>query len=73
MAIGRVLEERGIEAAAETVGTILGISAHEAERLLIRRQWREGDVRLLEIAAVRLGVPATTPHPTGPEIPEGGV
>ena len=72
MAIGRELEERGIEAAAEAVAAILGISAHKAEKLLIRRQWREGDVRLLETAAVRLGVPDTTPHQTGPEIPEGG-
>jgi hypothetical protein len=70
MAIGRVLEERGTEAAAETVGAILGISAHEAEKLLIRRQWREGDVRLLETAAGRLGVPATTAQQTGLERPE---
>jgi hypothetical protein len=72
MAIGRVLEERGIEAAAEMVGAVLGIPAHEAEKLLIRRQWREGDVRLLETAATRLGASTTTAHQTGPERPEGG-
>src|SRR5690349_9956842 len=72
MAIGRELDERGITDFAAAVGAILGIPAHEAERLLIRRQWCEGDVRLLETAAVRLGVPATSPHQNGPEIPEGG-
>jgi hypothetical protein len=70
MAIGRVLEERGIEAAAEAVGAALGVPAHEAEKLLIRRQWREGDVRLLQTAAARLGVPATAAQQIGPERPE---
>ncbi len=30
--------------------------AQEATKLLTRRQWREGDVELLEAAAARLGV-----------------
>jgi hypothetical protein len=72
MAIGRELDERGITDPAEAVGAALGIAANEAAKLLHRRQWREGDVRLLEAAAVRLGVPTTAAQQTGPEIPEGG-
>jgi hypothetical protein len=73
MAIGRELGERGITDPAEAVGAALGIAANEAAKLLNRHQWREGDVRLLETAAIRLGVPTTSAHQTGPEIPEGGV
>jgi hypothetical protein len=70
MAIGRELDERGITDPAEAVGAVLGIGASEAAKLLNRHQWREGDVRLLETAAVRLGAPTTAAHQTGPEITE---
>jgi hypothetical protein len=73
MAIGRELDERGITDPAQAVGAVLGIAASEAAKLLHRHQWREGDVRLLETAAVRLGVSTTAAQQTGPEIPEGGV
>ena len=73
MAIGRELDERGITDPAEAVGAALGIPASEAAKLLNRHQWREGDVRLLEATAVRLGVPTTIAQQTGPEISEGGV
>ena len=53
--------------------SIGAIQVTEAVKLLNRRQWREGDVRLLETAAIRLGVPTTSAQQTGPEIPEGGV
>ncbi len=55
MAIGRELDERGIITLAE-IGAALGMSAAEATGLLNRKQWREGDVALLEAAAARLGV-----------------
>jgi hypothetical protein len=55
MAIGRELDERGITTPA-AIGEALGMPAQEANKLLTRRQWREGDVALLEAAAARLGV-----------------
>ncbi len=58
MAIGRELDERGITRPAE-IGAALGIPAAEATKLLTRRQWREGDVALLEAAAARLGALGT--------------
>jgi hypothetical protein len=56
MAIGRELEDRGITTPA-AIGQALGMPAPEAAKLLNRRQWREGDVALLEAAAARLGTP----------------
>jgi hypothetical protein len=55
MAIGRELDDRGITTPA-AIGEALGMLAQEATKLLNRRQWREGDVALLEAAAARLGV-----------------
>ena len=55
MAIGRELEDRGITTPA-AIGAALGMPAAEATSLLTRRQWREGDVALLEAAATRLGL-----------------
>ena len=55
MLIGRELEDRGITTPA-AVGAALGMPAREATGLLTRRQWREGDVALLQVAAARLGV-----------------
>src|SRR3954447_14687658 len=57
MAIGRELENRGITAPAD-IGAALGMPGVEAIRLLIRHQWREGDVARLQAAAARLGVQA---------------
>jgi len=53
MLIDRELEERGITTPAD-IGKALGMPAAEATKLLTRRQWREGDVALLEGAAARL-------------------
>ena len=53
--IGRELDARGITTPAG-IGAALGMPAGEAAKLLTRRQWREGDVALLEAAAERLGV-----------------
>ena len=55
MAIGHELDARGITAPA-AIGAALGMPGVEAIRLLIRHQWREGDVARLEAAAARLGV-----------------
>jgi hypothetical protein len=38
------------------IGALIGLPAMAAEKLLTRRQWREGDLALLEAAAVRLGL-----------------
>lgn len=53
IAIGRALEDRGITTAAG-IGEALGMPAEEAQKLLTRRQWREGDVEQLQAVAVRL-------------------
>jgi hypothetical protein len=55
MAIGRELEERGITTPA-AIGAAFGMPGVEAIRLLIRHQWREGDVARLQAVAARLGV-----------------
>jgi hypothetical protein len=55
MAIGHELDARDITTPA-AIGEALGMPAAEATSLLTRRQWREGDVALLQAAAARLGV-----------------
>src|SRR4051812_49403340 len=55
MATGRELDERGITTPV-AIGAALGMPGVEAIRLLIRHQWRESDMALLEAAAARLGV-----------------
>ena len=56
MAIGQELDARGITTSAE-IGDALGMPAADAHGLLTRRQWREGDIRRLQAAAARLGLP----------------
>jgi hypothetical protein len=60
MMIGRELDERGITA-PDAIGAALGMPAGEAPSLLSRRQWRQGDVALLEAAAARLGLEPEPP------------
>ncbi len=55
VAIYLCLEDRNIITPA-AIGKALGMPAAEASGLLTRRQWREGDVALLQAAAARLGV-----------------
>jgi hypothetical protein len=55
MAIHRALDERDITTPA-AIGEALGMPAQEANGLLTRHRWREGDVALLEAAAARLGL-----------------
>jgi hypothetical protein len=57
MAIRQELADRGIIKPA-AISAALGMPAPEATKLLNRRQWREGDVELLEAAAARLGLVA---------------
>jgi hypothetical protein len=66
MAIGRELDDRGITTPV-AIGAALGMPGVEAIRLLIRHQWREGDVALLQAAAARLGV--RVPEPTSSDWP----
>jgi hypothetical protein len=56
MAIGQELDARGLTTPAE-ISDALGIPAAEAQGLLTRRQWREGDIAQLQAAAARLGLP----------------
>jgi hypothetical protein len=60
MAIGRELDERDITTPA-AIGEALGMPPAEATKLLTGRQWREGDVALLQAAAARLGVQVPSP------------
>jgi hypothetical protein len=60
MAIGHALDDRGITTPAE-IGAALGMPAAEAVKLMIRHQWREGDVAQLEAAVARLGVQVPEP------------
>ena len=64
MAIGRELDDRDITTPA-AIGEALGMPAAEATKLLTGQQWREGDVALLEAAAVRLGVQVPGSDPLG--------
>jgi saccharopine dehydrogenase-like NADP-dependent oxidoreductase len=55
MAIRQELADRGVIKPA-AIGVALGMPAAEATSLMTRRQWREGDVALLEAAAARIGL-----------------
>lgn len=49
MAIGRELDDRGITTPAD-ISSALGMATADVMALLSRKQWREGDVTLLEAA-----------------------
>ena len=55
VALGYELDARSVTTPAE-MGEALGMPAAEAEGLLTRRQWREGEVARLQAAAARLGL-----------------
>ena len=55
MMIGQELDARGVTTPVE-IGKALEMPEAEAYTLLTRRQWREGDVALLQAAAARLGL-----------------
>ena len=57
--ISQELDARGVITPAE-IGEALGMPTAEAQGLLTRRQWREGDVARLQAAAVRLGLMSDT-------------
>jgi hypothetical protein len=64
VAIGHQLEDQDITTPA-AIGVALGMPPAEAIALLSRKQWREGDLALLEAAADRLGVQVPGPDPQG--------
>jgi hypothetical protein len=65
MLIFQELDKRGITTPAD-IGAALGMPPAEAVELMIRHQWREGDVTLLQAAAARLGVRVPNySHPGG--------
>ena len=59
MMIGQELDARGVTTPVE-IGKALEMPEAEAYTLLTRRQWREGDVALLQAAAARLGLTTKT-------------
>lgn len=55
MAIGGELDKQGITD-PQAIASALCMPVAEANKLLLRHKWREGDVMLLEAAAARLGL-----------------
>lgn len=55
MAISRKLDEQGITD-PHAIASAFGMPVLEANKLLMRVHWREGDVALLKALAARLGV-----------------
>jgi hypothetical protein len=60
MAIIRKLDEQGITD-PHAVALAFCMRARDADKLLIRHRWREGDAVLLQAAAARLGVQVPDP------------
>ena len=56
MLVGQALHDRGITTPA-AIGAAIGMPVVEATRLMTGKQWRAGNVALLEAAAMRLGLP----------------
>ena len=63
MLVGQALHDRGITTPA-AMGAAIGMPAAEATKLLTGKQWRAGDVALLEAAATRLGLQVPSPNPS---------
>ncbi len=61
MLVGQALHDRGITTPA-AIGAAIGMPAAEAIKLMTGKQWRAGDVALLEDAAARLGLQVTAPN-----------
>ncbi|WP_157033998.1 hypothetical protein [Belnapia moabensis] len=53
MLVGQALHDRGIKTPA-AIGAAIGMPAAEATKLMTGKQWRAGDVALLEAAATKL-------------------
>jgi hypothetical protein len=54
--IGQELDARGMTDPA-ALGAIFGLPPGEAEKVMRRHQWREGDLARLKAAAAALGLP----------------
>ena len=63
MAIDRALDERGITD-PHAIASAFGMTVREANTLLNRHRWREGDVALLQALATRLGVQVPDAKPS---------
>ncbi len=55
MLVGQALHDRRIKTPAD-MGAALGMPPADAVKLMTGKQWREGDVALLEAAAAKLGL-----------------
>lgn len=62
MLVGQALHDRGITTPT-AIGAAIGMPAAEATKLMTGKQWRAGDVALLEDAAARLGLQVPAPSP----------
>ena len=62
MLVGQALHDRGITTPA-AVAAAIGMPVTEATKLMTSKQWRAGDVALLEAAAMRLGLQVPAPNP----------
>jgi hypothetical protein len=60
MLVGQALHDRGISTPA-AIGAAIDMSPAEAVKLMTGKQWRAGDVALLEAAAMRLGLKVPAP------------
>ena len=56
MLVGQALHDRGITTPG-AIAAAIGMPVAEATKLMTGKQWRAGDVVLLEAAAMRLGLP----------------
>ena len=61
--ISRALDERGITD-PHAIASAFGMTVREANTLLNRHRWREGDVALLQALATRLGVQVPDAKPS---------
>ena len=61
MDVPQALYDRGIKTPAAT-GSAIGMLPTEATKLMTGKQWRAGDVALLQDAATRLGLQVPALH-----------
>ena len=59
--INTYLEDQGVTTPA-AIGAATGLPAAEAVSLLTRRQWRAGDMAVLQAVAARLGLEVVPPN-----------
>jgi hypothetical protein len=62
--IGQALEAKGIDDPT-AIGAVFGLPPREADKLLRRHQWRDGDLARLKVAAIALGLWTSSPSDSG--------